>query len=58
MSSKDVDPHELNRQNPGAFCSNCGESAGDAQSQASWTIWNGKIYCPKCARQHGVALNQ
>jgi len=50
-----VDPYELDLQEPGALCSNCGDRAGDAGSERFWTLWDGRIYCPECDPQSDVA---
>jgi hypothetical protein len=45
---------EANRRQPGASCSNCGRSAADAPPSQTWTYNNGQLFCPSCARSHGV----
>lgn len=39
---------------PPAHCSNCGDGAGDAPENQIWFFWNGRLYCPECASDHGV----
>ena len=55
MISTRITAFDANRKKPGASCSNCGEGAGDAPEEQIWIIWHGKLYCPKCAEDHGVA---
>lgn len=55
MAAETITAREAWRDNPGAMCCNCGDGAKDAPDEEIWVIWNGrKLYCPDCARQHGI----
>ena len=53
MSTR-ITAFEANRNDPGAHCCNCGECAGDAPEEQIWFVVNGQLFCPKCAKSHGV----
>lgn len=45
---------DAQHETPGAHCCNCGDCAGDAPEEQLWIKWRGQLYCPACARDHGL----
>ena len=61
-SAQYVAAERLYRAKRNAVCCGCEkevEESAEYRPQEIWTIWKDKwFYCPKCAREEGIAYNQ
>lgn len=58
MATQHVTAADLVRRDRTASCCDCPKEADAAPGNQVWTIFNGRYYCPSCARREGISHDQ